>query len=44
VLYFSLTTWLYRRTGSLWACVIVHGLTNLVIALLARYGGMGFLW
>jgi hypothetical protein len=44
VLYFSVTTWLYHRTGSLWACILVHGLTNLVIALLARYGGMGFLW
>jgi membrane protease YdiL (CAAX protease family) len=44
VLYFTLTTWLYQRTGSLWACISVHGLTNLVIALLARYGGMGFLW
>jgi membrane protease YdiL (CAAX protease family) len=44
VLYFVLTTWLYHRTGSLWACVWVHGLTNLAIALLARYGGMGFLW
>jgi membrane protease YdiL (CAAX protease family) len=44
VLYFTLTTWLYHRAGSLWACVCVHGLTNLVIAFLARYGGMGFLW
>jgi membrane protease YdiL (CAAX protease family) len=44
VLYFTLTTWLYQRTGSLWACILVHGLTNLVIALLARYGAMGFLW
>jgi membrane protease YdiL (CAAX protease family) len=44
VLYFTLTTWLYHRTGSLWACVCVHGLTNLAIAFLARYGGMGFLW
>jgi membrane protease YdiL (CAAX protease family) len=44
VLYFTLTTWLYHRTGSLWACILVHGLTNLAIALLARYGGMGFLW
>jgi membrane protease YdiL (CAAX protease family) len=44
VLYFSVTTWLYHRTGSLWACIVVHGLTNLVIAFLARYAGMGFLW
>jgi membrane protease YdiL (CAAX protease family) len=44
VLYFALTSWLYHRTGSLWACILVHGLTNLAIALLSRYGGMGFLW
>ncbi|MDJ0780774.1 MAG: CPBP family glutamic-type intramembrane protease [Desulfosarcinaceae bacterium] len=44
VAYFTLTTWLYHRTGSLWACVCVHGFTNLVIAFLARYGGMAFLW
>ena len=44
VLYFSLTTWLYHRSGSLWACILVHAFTNLAIALLARYGGMGFLW
>jgi membrane protease YdiL (CAAX protease family) len=44
VLYFTLTTWLYYRTRSLWACILVHGLTNLAIALLACYGGLGFLW
>lgn len=44
VLYFALTTWLYHRSGSLWACILVHAFTNLLIAFLARYGGMGFLW
>jgi len=44
VLYFSLTTWLYHRSGSLWACILVHAFTNLAIAFLARFGGMGFLW
>lgn len=44
VLYFSLTTWLYQRCGSLWACILVHAWTNLAIALMARFGGMGFLW
>ncbi len=44
VLYFLFTTWLYKKTGSLWVCIIVHGLTNLAIALLAKYGGMGWLW
>ena len=44
VLYFALTTWLYHRSGSLWVCILVHAFTNLTIAFLARYGGMGFLW
>ncbi|WP_319410185.1 CPBP family intramembrane glutamic endopeptidase [uncultured Desulfosarcina sp.] len=43
-LYFLFTTWLYKKSGSLWVCVIIHGLTNLAIALLAQYGGMGWLW
>ena len=43
-LYFLYTTWLYKKSGSLWVCIIVHGLTNLAIALLAKYGGMAWLW
>jgi len=43
-LYFLFTTWLYKKTGSLWVCIFVHGLTNLAIALLAKYGGMAWLW
>ncbi len=42
--YFLFTTWLYHRTHSLWVCIIIHGLTNLAIALLVRrYAGMAFL-
>ncbi|PIE68115.1 MAG: hypothetical protein CSA23_00640 [Deltaproteobacteria bacterium] len=44
VAYFLFTTWLYKKSGSLWVCIIIHGLTNLGIALLARYAGMGWLW
>lgn len=44
VLYFLFTTWLYKKSGSLWVCIIIHGLTNLAIAILARYGEMGWLW
>lgn len=44
VLYFLFTTWLYKKTGSLWVCIIIHALTNLGIGLLAAYGGMGWLW
>jgi membrane protease YdiL (CAAX protease family) len=43
-LYFLFTTWIYRQTRSLWACILIHGLSNLAIALLARYWGMGWLW
>jgi membrane protease YdiL (CAAX protease family) len=44
VLYFLFTTWLYAQTGSLWACIIVHALTNLLIAGLVRFAGLAFLW
>ncbi len=44
VLYFLFSTWLYKKSGSLWVCILIHGLTNLAIALLAKYGGMGWLW
>ncbi len=44
VLYFLFTTWVYRQTRSLWVCILIHGLSNLTIALLVRYGGMGWLW
>lgn len=43
-LYFLFTTWLYKKSGSLWVCILIHGLTNLTIALLVRYAGMGWLW
>ena len=44
VLYFLFTTWLYKKTGSLWVCILIHGLTNLSIGLLVRFAGMGWLW
>ncbi len=44
VLYFGFTTWLYRQTGSLWACVLVHAWTNLLVGGLVRYGGLAYLW
>jgi membrane protease YdiL (CAAX protease family) len=43
-LYFLFTTWLYKKSGSLWVCIIIHALTNLGIGLLAAYGGLGWLW
>jgi len=44
ILYFGWTLWIYRRTRSLWACILIHAWTNLSIALLVRLGGMTFLW
>ncbi|GAB6908060.1 putative Abortive infection protein [Desulfosarcina cetonica] len=44
VAYFLFTTWLYKKTGSLWVLILIHGLTNLAIGLLVRYGGMHWLW
>lgn len=44
VFYFLFTTWLYKKTGSLWVCIIVLALTNIAITLLAKFGGMGWLW
>jgi membrane protease YdiL (CAAX protease family) len=44
ILYFLFTTWLYKKSGSLWVCIFVHGLTNLAIALMVRYAGMAWLW
>ena len=43
--YFVLTTAFYRKTGSFRACVAIHGLVNLGIAVLVLVGpGMRFLW
>jgi membrane protease YdiL (CAAX protease family) len=44
ILYFLFTTWLYQKSGSLWVCILIHGLTNLAIALMVRYAGMAWLW
>ena len=44
ILYFLFTTWLYQKSGSLWVCILIHGLTNLSIALMAKYAGMAWLW
>lgn len=44
ILYFSFTNYLYKKTGSIWVCILIHGISNLTIALLVRFGGMVFLW
>jgi membrane protease YdiL (CAAX protease family) len=44
VAYFLFTTWVYKKTRSLWVCILIHGLTNLAIATLVRVYGMTWLW
>lgn len=31
--WFSMVTWLYKKTGSIWDCVIAHAVTNLLLGL-----------
>ncbi len=31
--WFSLVTWLYKKTGSIWDCVVAHSITNLLLGL-----------
>ena len=44
IFYFFFTTYLYKKTGSIWVCIFVHGITNFAIALLVRFYGFHFLW
>ncbi len=44
VCYFLFTTWLYRKTNSLWLCIIIHALVNLIIALLVGCARLTWLW
>jgi CAAX prenyl protease-like protein len=44
VAWFSLVTWLYIRTGSIWNCVIAHFVTNLLLGLYVVYMGEWLLW
>ena len=44
ILYFSFTNYVYRKTGSIWVCILTHGIVNFAIALMVRFGGMSFLW
>ncbi len=44
VFYYLFTTWVYRKTGSIWTCILIHGLTNLAISILVNVYGMAWLW
>jgi CAAX prenyl protease-like protein len=44
VVWFSMVTWLYVRTGSIWDCVLAHATTNLLLGLYVIGTGTGELW
>ena len=42
--WFSMVTWLFLRTRSIWNCVIAHATTNLLLGLFVIYYGVWDLW
>ena len=44
VVWFSMVTWLYARTGSIWDCVLAHATTNLLLGLYVVGTGTWELW
>ena len=44
VVWFSMVTWLYLRTKSIWNCVIAHAITNLLLGLYVMKTGTWELW
>ncbi len=43
-IWFSMVTWLFLRTRSIWNCVIAHATTNLLLGLFVIYYGVWELW
>jgi len=44
VVWFSMVTWLYARTRSIWDCVLAHATTNLLLGLYVVGTGTWELW
>jgi CAAX prenyl protease-like protein len=44
VVWFSMVTWLYLRTKSIWDCVLAHAITNLLLGLYVVGTGNWELW
>lgn len=42
--WFSMVTWLFLKTSSIWNCVIAHSVTNLLLGLYVVYYGAWYLW
>jgi hypothetical protein len=44
VAWFSMVTWLYLKTKSIWDCVVAHTVTNLLLGLFVIWTGSWDLW
>ena len=44
VVWFSMVTWLYVRTKSIWDCVVAHAVTNLLLGIYVIWTGSWYLW
>jgi CAAX prenyl protease-like protein len=44
IVWFSMVTWLYARTRSLWDCVAAHAVTNLLLGIYVLTTGTWALW
>ncbi|MDL2274989.1 CPBP family intramembrane metalloprotease [Desulfosarcina sp. OttesenSCG-928-G10] len=44
IVYFWVTHRVYRKTGNLWPCIFIHGLTNLAVGILALRPATAWLW
>jgi CAAX prenyl protease-like protein len=44
LVWFSMVSWLYKKTGSIWDCVMAHAVTNLLLGLYVVKFGQWHLW
>lgn len=44
IAWFSLVTWLMRKTGNLWDCVVAHAVTNLLLGIYVVWFSQWQLW
>lgn len=42
--WFTMVSWLYKRTGSIWDCVVAHAVTNLLLGLYVLKFDAWYLW
>ncbi|MCA9150031.1 MAG: CAAX prenyl protease-related protein [Planctomycetales bacterium] len=42
--WFSMVTWMYKKTGSIWDCVIAHSITNLLLGIIVVKYGLWYYW